>query len=77
MYTALRLEFTTLDFHFKKILELEFSSIWVNVFNNMELEFTKLEFHVFFILLLFKFHIKVILVGPRFSKVDFGLELEF
>ena len=48
MYTPLKFEFTTLDFHLKKILEVEFSSIWVNFFNGMELEFTKLEFHVFF-----------------------------
>ena len=48
MYTTLKFEFTTLDFHLKKILEVEFSSIWVNFFNGMELEFTKLEFHVFF-----------------------------
>ena len=52
MYTTLKFEFTTLDFHLKKILEVKFSSIWVNFFNGMELEFTKLEFHVFFFFLI-------------------------
>ena len=52
MYTTLKFEFTTLNFHLKKILEVKFSSIWVNFFNGMELEFTKLEFHVFFFFLI-------------------------